>query len=64
MPACGGHDSVFGTATDNPYSRLVLTNNLRNGSVVGSNQPLGAFFGEYNNARDPRVIQLAVKVYF
>ena len=55
---------VFGTATDNAYSRAVITNNLRNGPVEGSNKPLGAFFGEYNGAREPRVIQLAVKVYF
>jgi len=55
---------VFGTATDNAYSRAVITNNLRNGPVEGSNRPLGAFFGEYSGARDPRIIQVAVKVYF
>jgi hypothetical protein len=55
---------VFGTPTDNAYNRAVITTNLRNGPVEGSNQPLGAFFGEYNGAREPRVIQLAVKVYF
>jgi hypothetical protein len=25
---------------------------------------LGFFFGEYNSARDPRIIQLGVKIYF
>jgi hypothetical protein len=54
---------VFGTPTDNAYSRAVITTNLRNGPVEGSSQPLGAFFGEYNGSREPRVIQLAVKVY-
>jgi hypothetical protein len=43
---------------------VVITNNLRNGPVEGSNRPLGAFFGEYNNTREQRVIQLAMKVYF
>jgi hypothetical protein len=55
---------IFGTPTDNAYSRAVITNNLRTGPVEGSNRPLGTFFGEYNGTRDPRVIQLAVKVYF
>ncbi len=55
---------VFGTPTDNAYSRAVITNNLRNGAVAGSTLPLGSFFGEFNNTREPRVIQLAVKIYF
>jgi hypothetical protein len=46
----------------NNYDRAVITNNLR--PVEGSNSPLGTFFGEYNATRDPRVIQLAVKIYF
>jgi len=25
---------------------------------------LGTFFGEYNAARDPRILQIAVKLYF
>jgi hypothetical protein len=31
---------------------------------TGSTAPLGSFFGEYNAARDPRIIQLAAKFYF
>ncbi len=46
------------------YNRAVITNNLRNGPVEGSNIPLGQRFGEYNGARDPRTIQLGVKIYF
>ncbi len=57
-------NAIFGTPTDNAYSRAVITNNLRSGPVEGSNRPLGTFFGEYNGAREPRVIQLAVKLYF
>jgi len=33
-------------------------------SVNPSKQALGRFFGEYSSARDPRIIQLAVKLYF
>jgi hypothetical protein len=31
---------------------------------AGDTRPLGTFFGEYNAARDPRIVQLAVKLYF
>jgi len=50
-----------GAAIFNNYNNLSITNNLR---PAGSTSPLGQFFGEYNSARDPRIIQLAVKVYF
>jgi hypothetical protein len=53
-----------GAAIFNNYGQVVITNNLRNGPVEGSNRPLGFFFGEYNSARDPRIIQLGVKIYF
>jgi hypothetical protein len=43
------------------YGQTVVTDNLR---PAGSSRPLGAFFGEYNAARDPRIIQLGVKIYF
>ena len=43
------------------YSQAVITNNLR---PAGSTAPPGTFFGEYNNARDPRIIQLAAKFYW
>jgi hypothetical protein len=38
-----------------------VTNNTR---PAGDTRPLGTFFGEYNAVRDPRIIQLAVKLYF
>jgi carboxypeptidase family protein/TonB-dependent receptor-like protein len=53
-----------GNSIFNNYSRVVITNNLRNGPVEGSNVALGQRFGEYNSARDPRIIQLGVKIYF
>jgi hypothetical protein len=31
---------------------------------AGSIAPLGSYFGECNAARDPRIIQLGVKLYF
>ena len=43
------------------YTNLTVTNNLR---PAGSASVLGTYFGEYNAARDMRIIQLAVKVYF
>jgi len=43
------------------YRNLTITNNTR---PAGSASVLGSFFGEYNSARDPRIIQLAVKLYF
>ncbi|HWB96898.1 MAG TPA: TonB-dependent receptor, partial [Bryobacteraceae bacterium] len=42
-------------------SSLSITNNLR---PAGSTQQLGTYFGEYNGALAPRIIQLGVKVYF
>jgi hypothetical protein len=45
----------------NAYSNLSITNNTR---PAGSTSVLGTYFGEYNGARDPRIIQLAVKAYF
>ncbi|HEY6403285.1 MAG TPA: hypothetical protein VI479_17825, partial [Blastocatellia bacterium] len=48
----------------NNYAQVVITNNLRNGPVEGSNVALGQRFGEFNGARDPRIIQLGVKIYF
>ncbi len=60
--ADGGFDT--GNAIFANYNRAVITNNLRVGSVEGSNIPLGQRFGEYNGARDPRILQLAVKINF
>jgi len=69
LPNGTSNDSIFGTPANsqtpiNPYSTLVITNNLRNGPVEGSTVPLGQRFGEYNGAREPRTIQLGVKIYF
>lgn len=45
----------------NNYSGFAITNNLR---PAGNGAALGTFFGEYNAARDPRILQLAAKIYF
>jgi len=37
------------------------TNNFR---PAGSTKVLGTYFGEYNGARDPRILQIAAKFYF
>jgi Carboxypeptidase regulatory-like domain/TonB-dependent Receptor Plug Domain len=50
-----------GAAILNDYTNLAITNNLR---PAGATQPLGTFFGEYNAVRDPRIIQVGVKLYF
>jgi hypothetical protein len=50
-----------GGAIFNNYTGLKVTNNVR---PSGSASVLGSFFGEYNAARDPRIIQVAVKLYF
>jgi hypothetical protein len=57
--ASGGFDT--GPAIFNDYGKAVITNNLR---PAGSAVPVGRFFGEYSAASSPRVIQLAVKLYF
>jgi hypothetical protein len=56
-----GTGFTTGGAIFNNYASAVITNNLR---PAGSTAPRGQFFGEYNAARDPRIIQLGVKVYF
>jgi hypothetical protein len=43
------------------YTGLTVTNNTR---PAGNTSVLGSFFGEYNATRDPRIIQLGVKLYF
>lgn len=50
-----------GAAIFNNYTGLTITNNTR---PAGNASVLGTFFGEYNAARDPRIIQLAAKFYF
>jgi len=51
----------IGNAIFNSYPNVAVTNNLR---PAGSVAPLGSYFGEYNAARDPRIVQLGVKLYF
>lgn len=53
-------NAIFGAS----YASSVVTNNLRSGTVEGSSVALGQRFGEYNGARDPRIIQLGAKIYF
>ncbi len=50
-----------GAAIFGNYTGLSITNNTR---PAGNTSVLGTFFGEYNGARDPRIIQVAVKFYF
>ena len=49
-----------GAAIFNNYTGLTVTNNTR---PAGDTRQLGTFFGEQNAARDPRIIQLGVKLY-
>jgi hypothetical protein len=48
----------------NDYSKVIISNNIRGQRAADAGRPLGDFFGEYNRARDPRVIQLGVKLNF
>lgn len=68
VPVRDASGTITGYTTGNGifanYGSTVITNNLRVGSVQGSTIPLGQRFGEYNGARDPRIIQLAAKFYF
>jgi hypothetical protein len=50
-----------GNAIFNSYTGLSATNSLR---PAGNSSVIGTYFGEYNAARDQRIIQLAVKFYF
>jgi len=50
-----------GASVFNSFGNLQITSNTR---PPGNTMPLGTFFGEPNAARDPRIIQLGVKVYF
>ena len=50
-----------GAAIFNDYTGLTATNNTR---PAGSTAVQGTYFGEYNATRDPRIIQLGVKLYF
>jgi hypothetical protein len=50
-----------GAAIFGNYTGLTVTNNLR---PAGNTSVLGTYFGEYSAARDPRIIQFAVKFVF
>lgn len=50
-----------GSAIFGNFTNLAVTNNIR---PANSSAVLGTYFGEYNGARDQRIIQLAVKFYF
>ncbi|MBO0722273.1 MAG: hypothetical protein J2P41_15715, partial [Blastocatellia bacterium] len=60
VPSANGGLATGGDIFNN-YGSVVITNNLR---PAGSTAPLGTYFGEYNGARDPRILQLGVKIYF
>lgn len=53
--------NVIGNGIFNDCNNLTITNNLR---PEGSTLPTGQFFGEYSGARDARIIQLGIKLYF
>jgi hypothetical protein len=61
VDANGNPTFLTGNAIFARYDEAILTNNVRGPNSAGR---LGLFFGEYNAARDPRIIQLGVKVYF
>ncbi|HYI97444.1 MAG TPA: hypothetical protein VEX68_28160, partial [Bryobacteraceae bacterium] len=50
-----------GAAIFNNFTNLSVTNSIR---PAGNTSVLGTYFGEYNAARDMRIIQVAVKLYF
>jgi hypothetical protein len=50
-----------GAAIFGNYTGLTITNNLR---PAGNTSVSGTYFGEYSSARDPRIIQFAVKFVF
>ena len=50
-----------GAAIFNSYTGLTATSNVR---PAGDTRQLGTFFGEVNAARDPRIVQLGIKLYF
>ena len=56
------NNNAAGTGSN--YSNVILSNNVRGQRVIDATRPGGTFFGEFNATREPRVIQLAVKLYF
>ncbi|MFN7929413.1 MAG: hypothetical protein U0Y68_15995 [Blastocatellia bacterium] len=62
--AAGDQQFLTGNAIFARYNEAIISNNIRGQRTTDSSRPLGAFFGEYNGARDPRIVQLGVKLYF
>ncbi|HMB27047.1 MAG TPA: hypothetical protein VKS99_03035, partial [Blastocatellia bacterium] len=62
--AAGDQQFLTGNAIFARYNEVIISNAIRGQRVSDSTRPLGAFFGEYNGARDPRILQLAVKIAF
>jgi hypothetical protein len=62
--AAGDQQFLTGNAIFARYNEVIISNNIRGQRVADATRPLGAFFGEYNGARDPRILQLAVKIAF
>ncbi len=54
-----------GAAIFNNYTGVSIINpNQVRATSSNPNAPLGTYFGEYNGTRDPRILQLAVRLYF
>ncbi len=62
--ASGNQQFLTGNAIFARYNEAIISNNIRGQRASDSTRPLGTFFGEYNAARDPRIIQLGVKLYW
>jgi hypothetical protein len=62
--ANGDQQFSTGTAILNDYSQVIISNNISGQRAADAARPLGDFFGEYNRARESRVIQLGVKLNF
>lgn len=56
------NNNAAGTGSN--YSSVIISNNIRGQRTTDKTKPLGTFLGEYTTARDPRIIELAIKVYF
>jgi Carboxypeptidase regulatory-like domain/TonB-dependent Receptor Plug Domain len=64
--AAGVPQFITGGGVFARYGDAIVTNNLRSqqSQANQSGRPLGTYFGEYNSAADPRIIQLAVRITF
>jgi hypothetical protein len=62
--ANGDQQFLTGNAIFARYNEVIISNNIRGQRAADATRPLGTFFGEYNGARDPRILQLGVKIYF